>query len=282
MRANRSAASSSTDAMLNSSNLLQTAKMLLASILLVSCTTVGLSQKFQGSFDFRWLSDPGNRHRVMQLLSDVSFTDDKGRVWSVPAGTKIDGASIPAALWSFEGSPFVGNYRRASVVHDHFCTLTAATPSEVHWMFYQAMLADGLGWAEARRKYSAVSVYSGFGGGCAKGISTTTDLRSLRTSETFAMSDDLLAALQRNEAMILDNVSGRAAAQTVKVLANVEKPETYDALVEFKLSPSEGNYERLERALDNENTTAEEIRELSTLVNAALPPNFGRSAPPRQ
>ena len=33
----------------------------------------------------------------------------------------MDGASIPRALWTLVGSPYRGDYRRASIVHDQAC-----------------------------------------------------------------------------------------------------------------------------------------------------------------
>ena len=51
----------------------------------------------------------------MILLEDVSFTS-KGKIWTAPAGSVIDGASIPRFFWRVIGSPFIGYYRRASVV----------------------------------------------------------------------------------------------------------------------------------------------------------------------
>ena len=54
----------------------------------------------------------------MTLLNELRYTDPKGVVWIAPAGSVIDGASIPRALWSFMGGPFEGKYRNASVLHD--------------------------------------------------------------------------------------------------------------------------------------------------------------------
>ncbi|WP_210238327.1 hypothetical protein, partial [Mesorhizobium sp. M2E.F.Ca.ET.209.01.1.1] len=69
-------------------------RVVLATCLATLFSTIqALPQSFQGSFDFHWTTDPQNRHRIMVLLSDVSFTDKAGKVWSVPKGTKIDGAS---------------------------------------------------------------------------------------------------------------------------------------------------------------------------------------------
>lgn len=240
-----------------------------AALALVAMSNLGFASEFGGDFDFRWLSTPDGRHREMRTLSEVWFKDENDGTWTVPAGTDVDGASIPAFLWTFEGSPFVGNYRRASVVHDHFCTLTVATPSQVHWMFYEAMRADGVGWWEALRKYAAVSAYSWFGGGCAVGVSSMTDLESLPPPNTFEMSMELLAFTQRNEVMDLGPAGVREAAEEMKSIARVRKPLIFDALVEFRLSPTEENYNRLQAAMEREDAKAEDVRELSSLARAA-------------
>ena len=68
----------------------------------------------------------------------------------------INGASIPKTLWSVVGPPFVGDYRRASVVHDVACEERSAPHEEVHRMFYHAMRADGVSWRKANIMYQAV------------------------------------------------------------------------------------------------------------------------------
>src|SRR5205807_2038040 len=61
---------------------------------------------YSGNIDTRW-DDDG---RTMTLLNELRYTDPKGVVWIAPAGSVIDGASIPRALWSFMGGPFEGKY----------------------------------------------------------------------------------------------------------------------------------------------------------------------------
>ena len=55
----------------------------------------------------------------MELLEDFWYEDPKGKRWNTPKGSTINGATIPKALWSIVGPPFVGKYRRASVIHDY-------------------------------------------------------------------------------------------------------------------------------------------------------------------
>src|SRR6266568_8993689 len=56
--------------------------------------------------------------RTLTLLTELSYTDPQGLIWDAPAGSVVDGASIPRYLWSIMGGPFEGRYRNASVLHD--------------------------------------------------------------------------------------------------------------------------------------------------------------------
>ena len=67
-----------------------------------------------------WCSEAGP-DRNMKLVREIYFSDPRKKLWSVPAGYLIDGASIPRALWTLVGSPYTGEYRRASIPHDKAC-----------------------------------------------------------------------------------------------------------------------------------------------------------------
>lgn len=113
---------------------------------------------FIGEVKTRWLKHDG-ADRDMQLLSDFAFIDSAGVRWDAPAGSIINGASIPRQLWSGVGSPFVGDYRRASVVHDVHCVLKERPHKEVHRMFYDAMICDGVSPFRAKYMYQAVRLF---------------------------------------------------------------------------------------------------------------------------
>jgi hypothetical protein len=68
-----------------------------------------------------WLTEDGTEDRNMQVLQTFSFTDPAGKAWQAPKDSVVDGASIPRALWTIVGSPYTGDYRRASIVHDVAC-----------------------------------------------------------------------------------------------------------------------------------------------------------------
>ncbi|APH71246.1 DUF1353 domain-containing protein [Aquibium oceanicum] len=80
--------------------------------------------------------------RNARLLTDFSYTDPNGERWTAPKNAIVDGASIPRVFWS-AGSPWVGPYRQASVIHDYYCVTKVRPWKEVHRMFYNAALAGG-------------------------------------------------------------------------------------------------------------------------------------------
>lgn len=107
---------------------------------------------FQGTVKTEWVE----ADRQMRLLEDFAYLDAAGEEWRAPAGSLIDGASIPRVLWSAVGSPFTGEYRQASVVHDVACASRSRPWQDVHRMFYNACRAGGVGEKKAKIMYAAV------------------------------------------------------------------------------------------------------------------------------
>lgn len=98
--------------------------------------------------------------RRMTLLRPFVFTEPvSNRVWTAPSGALVDGASIPRVFWSIVGGPFEGEYRDASILHDHECTVRVQPWREVHRMFHQACLAGGVHPLKARLMYAAVYLF---------------------------------------------------------------------------------------------------------------------------
>lgn len=112
--------------------------------------------RFEGQLVVEWLENESGPDRDMRLVEPFAFHDGRGYEWPVPVGAVVNGASIPRLLWPALGSPFVGDYRRASVVHDHFCTLKNRRWQAVHRMFYDALLASGVPGPRALILYGAV------------------------------------------------------------------------------------------------------------------------------
>lgn len=114
--------------------------------------------RFDGPVVVEWLSHPGD-DRDMRVLQPFAFIDESGKRWSVPKGAIVNGASIPPIFWSTIGPPFVGDYRRASVVHDHHCVVRTEPAKAVHRMFHAACLAGGVASARAGIMYAAVKTF---------------------------------------------------------------------------------------------------------------------------
>jgi Protein of unknown function (DUF1353) len=107
---------------------------------------------YSGQVEARWENDG----RRMTLLSELHYTDPDGVVWIAPAGSVVDGASIPRVLWSFMGGPFDGKYRNASVLHDVAYDEKTRPWKQCDRMFYNAMRCSGVSATEAKTMYYAL------------------------------------------------------------------------------------------------------------------------------
>src|SRR5439155_16738717 len=94
-----------------------------------------------------------NDGRTMTLLSELRYTDPQGVAWIAPAGSVVDGASIPRSLWSLMGGPFEGEYRNASVLHDVAYDQRNRPWQVCDQMFYNAMRCSGVSAVEAGTMY---------------------------------------------------------------------------------------------------------------------------------
>jgi hypothetical protein len=107
---------------------------------------------FEGDVVASWDDDGRN----MTLREDFWYVDSQNRRWHAPAGSVVNGASIPAAFWTLIGGPFEGQYRNASVVHDVGCEEMTASWEDVHRMFYDACRCGGVDESTAKTLYYAV------------------------------------------------------------------------------------------------------------------------------
>jgi Protein of unknown function (DUF1353) len=115
---------------------------------------------FSGDPETIWMTE-GEPDRHMKLLKTFSFRDPKDRKWVAPSNYVIDGATIPRALWSLVGSPYTGDYRRASIVHDKACDDAAGNSNArraADRMFYHACRAGGCSVREATLLYIGVRI----------------------------------------------------------------------------------------------------------------------------
>jgi hypothetical protein len=87
----------------------------------------------------------------------VSFIDSERLWWHAPRDFHCDGGSVPRLLWISAGHPTENDSLRAYVLHDFYygqpCERTRA---QIDRMFYEALIADGVGRIEAQAKYRAV------------------------------------------------------------------------------------------------------------------------------
>jgi hypothetical protein len=115
---------------------------------------------FSGDPKTLWQTEEGE-DRHMTLLEDFWFSDPAGRRWPAERDyDRMDGASIPRPLWSLIGSPYTGDYRRASIVHDKACE---GSPSQAERraadrMFYHACRTGGCSVWEATLLYIGVRI----------------------------------------------------------------------------------------------------------------------------
>ena len=108
-----------------------------------------------------WLTERRAPDRGMRLLAPFSFIDPAGKTWGVPAAYVVNGASIPRALWTLVGSPYTGDYRRASIVHDKACDDAKGNSRArraADRIFYHACRAGGCSVAEATLLYIGVRI----------------------------------------------------------------------------------------------------------------------------
>jgi len=90
-----------------------------------------------------------------KVLEDITYTND-GISITIKKGFITDGASIPRWLWSFTGSPFVGKYRKAAVLHDYIYRYRLYNKKDADLLFYKIMLESGVSKFKAKLFYLAL------------------------------------------------------------------------------------------------------------------------------
>jgi hypothetical protein len=121
---------------------------------LIVATPVSLADdfgRFEGKVSVEW-----DGPRDMTLTQDFTYIDANGKKWVAPKGSTINGASIPRLFWTLVGSPYTGEYRYASVIHDYFCDQKSEPWRDVHRVFYYASRAAGTPENQAKLMYFAI------------------------------------------------------------------------------------------------------------------------------
>lgn len=96
--------------------------------------------------------------RTMTLVHGLTYHDPEGRTWHAPAGSVVNGASIPRFFWRL-WAPYTGKYRKASVIHDVACDQQTRPSWQVHRMFYFACRACGVLSCQAWIMWAAVRLF---------------------------------------------------------------------------------------------------------------------------
>ena len=111
---------------------------------------------FLGSVAVEWDdSDSFNRHKI-RLLNDFGFRDNQGKQWIARKGAELDGASFTPLFEQMVGLPFVGEHRRAGVIHDYYSKQLTEGWKDVRRMYYAALVAEGLSENEAKIAYAVL------------------------------------------------------------------------------------------------------------------------------
>src|SRR3546814_11950071 len=87
---------------------------LLACLVLLSFLPTSLPAQnpphYAGRVEASWDADG----RSMTLTKPFAYIDSKGQRWEAPAGSRVNGASIPNFAWPAVGGPFVRPYSASS------------------------------------------------------------------------------------------------------------------------------------------------------------------------
>ena len=115
--------------------------------------------RFEGKLCVEWLHENGADRRI-RLIHDLCFVDARGERWLARSGSVIDPAGIPRVLsWPLSDSPFTGACRRAAVIHSAACAGKLRPAREVHRMFYEALVCEGMDRSQALELYAGVRLF---------------------------------------------------------------------------------------------------------------------------
>ncbi len=146
----------------------------------------------------------------MILLKPFRYIANDGREWVAPKGAILNGATIPKPLWSIIGSPYVGPYRKSSIVHDYFVgegnnpDVSESDRRKADKMFYEACRHEGCTKREAVIMYIGVSIgtwWSGVGSFFNKGAFNTYSYSDINPEKNF-VENKFFKLLQMSEKYI--------------------------------------------------------------------------------
>jgi Protein of unknown function (DUF1353) len=125
-------------------------------LMILACWASCAQAEKLGRFDGELILKALPNGRDMELVRPFKYVDSRDIAWPVPAGTRVDGASIPSVFWSIIGALYTGKYREASVIHDYYCATKSRHWKAVHKVFLDGMVARGVDTIQAKLMYLAV------------------------------------------------------------------------------------------------------------------------------
>ena len=187
---------------------------------IAACASVAMAEPNFGHFEGKFVAEFGDDGRKVTLIEPFAFVDPGGEEWSVPAGAKTDGASVPSALWALY-PPFTGSYRSAAAIHDYYCDTRMRTWQDTHKVFYWAMRAANVDANTAKFMYSAVYLF-----GPRWGPGTAPGQRNAAVKVSPAKQEEMLKELKdyvEKEDPDLDSLVAHARAMSAKPSAAAPK-----------------------------------------------------------
>lgn len=126
------------------------------SLVLLAAVLPAAPASAQFSGDLAFTPDACKAKKSCILKSPLTFIDEAKRIWRAEAGGITDGASIPDWAQGVIGDRWDDAYIKAAVLHDYYCGVMRHSWKETHRMFYDALLALGVGQVKAKLMYYAV------------------------------------------------------------------------------------------------------------------------------
>lgn len=125
-----------------------------------ACLFIGAPLEIEGQPVFL----PPKQQAFFPTRGQLAFVDAAARVWTAPARTLTDGATIPRLFIPLIGDRQAREYVLAAALHDAYCgigndtlgTFQTRPWPEVHRMFYEALLVGGTPPHTARIMFAAV------------------------------------------------------------------------------------------------------------------------------
>lgn len=108
--------------------------------------------RFEGRALLEWLDDDPFIPK-MRLMEDLAFHQQDGNIWVVPAGSIVDGRSMPALFNKLMGHPFESGFRKAALSYDFAAKSRQHSWRDAQRMFHDATIAEGVLPIEAKVMY---------------------------------------------------------------------------------------------------------------------------------